>query len=290
MAMDGRLLALISASLFSLGPVALSFGYRTSTAELAALTSIVLGLPLLLLLSPLFGGLRLQTLTPTSLTLFAVGGVLGPLAGRTLLYVSIRRLGSSRAFTIQNTAPLITTLAAIALLAEPISLQRWLAIGAIVGGLVVIGKRSSASPSPLRVSGVVFALLAAFSFGIRPVVFKLGFNQSPDPMTASVVGAAAALLGYLLFLAVSGKLHRLQFDRRSLLPFLIAAAVHNLGFLIVNFAFNADDVSLVYPINSTSPLLTFVLSYYLLKNVERLAVWDLMGTLAIVAGVVILFT
>jgi uncharacterized membrane protein len=48
-------------------------------------------------------------------------------------------------------------------------------------------------------------------------------------------------------------------------------------------------VSLVYPINSIAPLLTFAMAYFILKNVERLAAWDLIGTVAVVAGVGILF-
>jgi uncharacterized membrane protein len=65
--------------------------------------------------------------------------------------------------------------------------------------------------------------------------------------------------------------------------------LNNLGFLTVNFAFNAGDVSVVYPINSIAPLITFGLSFLILQNVERLSWKDLVGTLAVVAGVILLF-
>ena len=287
--MEGRLLALTAAFLFSLGPVILKIGLRKGSTDLAVLVSMVIGLPLMLIAAPFLGGMKLADLTTGTIILFAVGGMLGPLLGRIFLYNGIDRLGSSRAFTIQNTGPLITTIAAIIILAEPVTFWRWFAIIIIVIGLALVGKRSSAVPGPLRMSGVIFAFLAAISFGIRPVIYKIGFQEQPDPMTASVVGAAAALLGVLVYLFTTGKLQSLQVDRRSLTLFAIVGVVHNLGFLTVNYAFNAGDVTQVYPITSTAPLLAFGMSYFILSNVEQLAAWDLVGTLAVVIGVGMLF-
>jgi len=161
----------------------------------------------------------------------------------------------------------------------------------IVIGLAIIGKRSSVAPGPLprRVSGLILAVLSAISFGLQPVVMKLGLQESAEPLSASVIGTAAALLGFLLYLLFSGRLRSLQFDRRSLGFFGFVGVAHTLGFLTINFAVNADDVTLVYPISATAPLFTFVMSYFLLKNVERLTLWDLVGMLAIMAGVVVLF-
>lgn len=286
---DGRLLALISTFLFGLGPVILSLGFRKASAYLAVFTTQVVGLPLLVLISPFFGGLHLTGLSAGVVLLFALGGLLGPMFGRTFLYNGIDRLGSSRAFTIKNAAPLVTGVAALFLLPEPVTLQRWLAIIIIVVGLAVVSKRSSASPGPLKLSGLILAFLSAVSFGLRPVVFKLGLQEAPDPMTASVIATASALIGYTSFLLVSGKMRSLQVDRRSLALFSIVGVSHSLGFLIINYAFNAADVTLVYPISASAPLITFAMSYVVLKNIERLTTWDLAGALAVVAGVAVLF-
>lgn len=287
--MDARLLALISALLFGLGPVVLSLGFQKASTDLAVLTTQLVGLPLLVLLSPFLGGLHLAELNRGTILLFAIAGLLGPMIGRTLLYNGIDRLGSSRAFTIKNAAPLITGMAAILLLSEPVSLQRWVAIVVIVVGLAIVGKRSSASPDPLRVSGLMLAVLSAVAFGLRPVVFKLGLEQAAEPMTASVIATAAALVGFTTYLLLSGRIRLLRFDRRSLTFFGFVGVSHNIGFLMINFAFNASDVTLVYPISASAPLFTFIMSYSVLKNVERLTAWDLVGTLAVVAGVTMLF-
>lgn len=287
--MDGRILALASSLLFGLGPVVLSLGFQKASADLAVLTTQLVGLPLLVLLSPFLGGLHLAELSPGTILLFAIGGLLGPMIGRTLLYNGIDRLGSSRAFTIKNAAPLVTGTAAILLLSEPVSLRRWIAIVVIVVGLAIVGKRSSASPGPLRVSGLILAVLSAVSFGLRPVVFKLGLQEAAEPMTASVIATAAALVGFTTYLLLSGRIHSLRIDRRSLAFFGLVGVGHNLGFLMINFAFNVADVTLVYPISASAPLFTFVMSYSVLKNVERLTARDLVGTLAVVAGVAVLF-
>lgn len=289
--MDGRYLALLSAFFFGLGPVILALGYRrTASAELAILVSMLVGLPLLILIAPLLGGIQLAGLGLTTIVLFAIGGLLGPLMGRGFLYLGIERLGSSRAFTIQHTAPLITAIAAVFILAESVAAGQWFAILIIIGGMAIVGRQSrTAIPDSVRISGLMFALLAAISFGLRPVIFKMGFQESPDPMMASIVGASAAFIMLLVFLTFTGRIRKLRFDRRSLLLFGIVGILNNLGFLVVNFSFNAGDVSVVYPINSIAPLITFGLSFLILQNVERLSWKDLVGTLAVVAGVVLLF-
>ena len=81
----------------------------------------------------------------------------------------------------------------------------------------------------------------------------------------------------------------LAFHQVPVLLFTLVAIVHNLGFLAINFAFSLGDVSQVYPINASSPLLTFAMSYFILHNDERLSIVDLVGIVAVVAGVGMLF-
>jgi uncharacterized membrane protein len=107
-------------------------------------------------------------------------------------------------------------------------------------------------------------------------------------MTASIIASAVALLGFLVYLAVSGRFRSIRLERRSLLLFVAVSVTHTLGFLALNFAVNAADVGQVYPISATSPLVTFLLSYFLLRNVERLSFSDLAATLSIVFGVMLL--
>ena len=58
---------------------------------------------------------------------------------------------------------------------------------------------------------------------------------------------------------------------------------------MINYAFNASDVTLVYPISAIAPLFTFGLSYFITKNVEKLTALDLVGTVAVMLGVTLLF-
>lgn len=288
--MDGRILALVSGCFFSIGPVILAIGFRQASPDQALFVSALVGLPLLLGLAPALGGLHLDQLTLRSLTLFAIAGLLGPFLGRLFLYNSIQRLGSSRAFTIYNSAPLITATAAFILLGELVTLWRWVAIASIVIGLGIVSGQSRLTPNPMRISGIVLAFMAAISFGVRPVVVKFGLRELPDAMTASIVAATAALVGVVIYVVFTGRIRELAFTRRSVTLFAIVAIVHNLGFLAINFAFSLGDVSQVYPINASSPLLTFVMSYFILHNDERLSIVDFVGIVAVVAGVGMLFT
>ena len=287
--MDGRILALVSGCFFSIGPVILAIGFRQASPDQALLVSALVGLPLLLGLAPALGGLDLDQLTLRPFLLFSLAGFLGPLLGRLFLYNSIQRLGSSRAFTIYNSAPLITAAAAFVVLGELVTLWRWVAIASIVIGLGIVSAQSRLTPNPMRLSGITLAFMAAISFGVRPVVVKLGLRDHPQAMTASIVAAAAALVGVVVYLAFTGRIRKLSFSKRSVMLFTLVAIVHNLGFLAINFAFSLGDVSQVYPINASSPLLTFAMSYFILHNDERLSIVDLVGIVAVVAGVGMLF-
>ncbi len=70
--------------------------------------------------------------------------------------------------------------------------------------------------------------------------------------------------------------------------FVIGGVLQTFGVIFLQYALNASDVSAVYPISASAPLLTFFLSFTLLKNDEQLTLWDLAGTVIAVAGVAVL--
>ena len=286
--MDPKIFSLISAVLFGINPIILKMGMPGSSAHVGVFIALVSGFPIFLLLSPVVGGLQFDQLTGLSIFYFVLGGLFVPFMGRTFLYLSIDSLGSARAVSFKNSAPLFTAALALLFLHESISLERWVAIGLVTTGLTLIGRMARRQTKAFTLTGFVTVMLAALSYGIRPFFVKLGLSFSPVPLAAALIGYLTAIGLYLVHFIFKGGLASMQSNRKSVFIFSGSGVLQAVGMLLLFYSLNADDVSVVYPISASAPLLTFVLSYTILKNAERLTIWDLVGTLFIVTGVILL--
>lgn len=286
--MDGRLLALMSALCFGINPIVLKRGLRGANSDVAVFVGLITGLPLLLLVSPALGGFTLSELAPSAVVYFALGGVLGVFLGRTFLYLSIDRLGSSRASTFKNGAPLVTAVVAFVILRELVDTQRWMGIGLVTVGLMMVGQMARRRVRAMTAGGLAVASLTAVFYGIRPVISKLGLDISPLPLAATLISYVAAVALYVVYFAVTGRLKNMKSERQSLLYFVGGGVLQVTGLSLLNFALELDDVTVIYPISASAPLVTFILSYVVLKNRERLTLWDLFGTTMVVVGVILL--
>lgn len=288
--MDGRILALFSAFLFGINPIVLKIGLRNASSDIAVFVGLMTGLPLLLLVSPALGGFDLDQVSGLALFYFALGGLLGVVLGRTFLYMSIDRLGSSRATTFKNSAPLVTALVAFLFLHEIVDLQRAGGIILVTLGLTLVGQMARRQKGIITMGGLVLALLTAFFYGVRPVVSKAGLEISPLPLAATLVSYVTAVALYVAYFVGSGRLASIRHgvDRKSYLAFSAGGVLQVTGLSLLNFALDLDDVTVIYPISASAPLVTFLLSYFVLRNVERLTRWDFLGTAMVVAGVIML--
>lgn len=279
----------MSAFCFGINPIVLKVGLRDSNSDVGVFVGLASGLPLLLLVSPSLGGLQFGQLTALAALYFALGGLFGVVLGRTLLYMSIHRLGSARASTFKNAAPVVTAIVALIFLQEFVELRRWTGIFLVTVGLTLVGQMVKRQvTNPVTLSGLVLAGLTPVFYGIRPIFSKLGLNLSPLPLEATFISYLTAILLYLAYFIVSSQLGSIRTSWRSLWFFATGGMLQVFGLLLLNYALERDDVTVIYPISSSAPLVTFILSYTVLRNVERLTFWDLVGTISVVVGVVLL--
>ncbi|MEE8160266.1 MAG: EamA family transporter [Acidobacteriota bacterium] len=286
--MDPKVFALISAVCFGVNPIVLKLGMPGSSAEVGVFVGLLSGLPILLLLSPALGGFQFEQLVGLATLYFVLGGLFVPFMGRTFLYLSIDRLGSARAVSFKNSAPLFTAVLALLFLHESVALERWMAIGLVTAGLTLVGRMARRQTKAFTLAGFAIALLAALSYGIRPFFVKLGLSLSPVPLAGTLIGYLTAIGLYLGYFVLTAQLTSMRANRRSVAIFAVSGVLQAVGMLLLFYALDGDDVSVVYPVSASAPLVTFVLSYTLLKNVERLTIWDLVGALSIVTGVIFL--
>ena len=284
---DPKLFGLTVALCFGLNPIMLKIGFgRGGSPDVGLMVGLLVAVPFYILLLPLVGGLHMEQVTAAAMIGYVLGGLLGSGIGRRWQYIAIDRIGASPASAIKNAAPVFTAILAMLFFQEQISLVQWLAILAIVVGVVFVSWKPG---KPLRSwfdVGVLAAIAAAAAYGIRPLVLKFGLEAAELPLTAATFGAIAAL-SYALLLGDRTGLRTIPRDP-AFSMFFGAGILQSIGFLALNMGLSGGDVSVVYPVTSSAPLFTILFTAILLKGRETLTWRIVVGAVAVVAGVIAL--
>jgi drug/metabolite transporter (DMT)-like permease len=283
---DPKVFGVIAALGFGVAPVLLPFAFRrgggmTLGLLLGQLATLGMNVALLPFINPQF-----EALTPVAIGAFALGGLAGTAIGRRWTYESIDLLGPSRATAIRSTAPVVTALLALVVLSEPITIERWLAILSVVGGGVLVTWTPGGGARSWLGRGVVYAVGAAVLYGIRPLILKVGLDQADLPLAAALIGAVAALV-YTIALEDRGQLRTARVDA-AFMWFLASGFFQALGITALTFGLAAGEVSVVYSIATSSPLVTLVFSAVLLRGVERITPTLVVGVILTGLGVIFL--
>jgi uncharacterized membrane protein len=102
----------------------------------------------------------------------------------------------------------------------------------------------------------------------------------------------AALVGIISFTCFSGYIalpsttEGLVWHRKALVPMFISGLFETLGVLLILTALAAGPVVTVSPIAGTSPIWTVLLAAFFLRDLERIGIYTVIGTLCVVAGVI----
>jgi len=282
---DARVMALIAAVSFGLAPVTLKIAYRhggstTSGMVIGLAVAVPINFAFVLVMDP-----HWELLTAGAIVGFVLSGLAGNAIGRNWFYQAIDLLGAARASVLRSTSPILTTFLALVLYQEAVTPLRWAAVIAIVLGGVLVSWTPGAGARGWLGAGVVFALLAAVSYGVRPIFVKFGLEQANLPLAGACIGAVVALAWSMLW--DRSYIRQTKLDR-SFAWFLIGGIVQALALLALTFGLSEGDVSLVYPLSTSAPLFTLLFSALLLRGVERITPRLMIGALTVVLGLIFL--
>jgi drug/metabolite transporter (DMT)-like permease len=251
---DPKLMALVTAISFGIAPVLLKVAFRRGGAMTVGM---VIGQVLTLLLNVAlipFIDPGLALLTPVAIIAFVAGGLAGTAIGRRWTFESVDLLGPARSTTIRSASPVITTLLAIVLLREDVSLARWLAILAVVGGAMLVSWTPGAGARGWIGRGVMYAFLAAAIYGVRPLIVKVGLEEANVPLAAALIGATAALI-YTVIFENRASLRVVRFDA-AFRWFALSGLFQATGITALTFGLANGRASLVYSLTASAPLFT----------------------------------
>ncbi len=278
-----QLFAWLTAVSFAFANISVRRGMEYSTPLTATFVSLVIHTVSLWIVVALTVGI--PEVATTALLAIVVTGIVQPIM-RHCHYTGIHMIGTSRAVTLRNTFPLPAVLIGILILGEPITPLGIIGTLLVVIGIVFTSWRIDQHLTSFRWTYLLYPIATALiTAGVHPLR-RYAMVQSHEPLFFTAIVGPVSLLSFAMYYALPVCGEKLVWDRRAFWPFLISGVFETTAVLLMLFAFSLGPVVIVSPIASTTPIWTAILSAIFLREVERINLASVIGTICVVAGVI----
>jgi len=286
----GVVYALCAGVFWGTSPVLVKRGLAGADVSAATLYQQATILVTLCLSALVEGDLFAGNIPGDAVLIFAGTGIVGAYIGRTLFVKSVDQIGASRAQSLNNSSPLITVLLAAVALGERLSFAVLLGVMFIISGVFFVTHSNGATGdnNPQR-RITLAAVLATLCYGVVPVLKKIGTDHGGPPVLGALVMHATGLmllmtLGNLL--KIERKWQRIPMN--SLACFVGAGFLYAIGSIFTLKALVHAPASVVAPIWSAQPIVSFFLAKATLKGIEEVTFRDGAAAALVVLGVLVL--
>ncbi len=223
--------------------------------------------------------------SPPAFFFFTLAGLAGPATSRVLLYLSISYLGVARAMPFNSLTPLFSTSLAITFLGErPGGLILAGTLFIVLGGAALTYKRTD--DATWRRKHLWLALGSSVAAAISFLFRKLAFAHATAPLMGATLSTLAGFIFLIAFVPLFPKEQKPnQFRRpKAWLIFGFCGLLNALGFILHFTAISIGDLSIVAPLTSTAPIFSLIMSYFMLRRMERITPAIILGTACMVIG------
>jgi drug/metabolite transporter (DMT)-like permease len=284
--------AFLAALGFASGNILVRIGTQRVSAPTATFFTVLTGAILVVGLAFAFNLPDIMALPPVAYGWFALMGAMAYLVARVLNNTAITMIGASRAVPMASLQPAFAFGLGVAFLGERPGLLVSLGMPLIVCGLVLVFLAESGSNSKERILtaktlGYLLAIGAAASFASRDVISRHVVSSIAPPLVTA--GFALAIGGGMLLAVVHRDVaHSLRhLPGRYIIICGLAGICQGLAVASLFQALSRAPVTVVSPINASSPLITLALAHLFLRRLESINLLLVMGTLLSVGGVVL---
>ena len=280
------LLALTSATLFAVSILVLHQGLRHSDSETGSLVQIAATALCYWLFAPWLVE-SWYWLAPAT-ALFAVVGLFKPFLSANAALLGVHYLGPTPTSTLAATSPLFAAAFGVFFLSESLTLPIMLGTMAIMAGSILLAQqggwgRSTAWP----LWALSLPLAAALVRAAGDVLTKFAMLDLPSPYFAGLVSFSVSLIiAILVYGARRRSLPKLGKDHGTGW-FILAGVINGISVYCLNTALKLGDVVIVIPLVSASPLLTLLISAFLVRR-ETITRNSLLAALLVVPGVIMI--
>lgn len=225
---------------------------------------------------------------------FFLSGVFAPLLGRLFQFQGMAKLGANITTPLTLTHPVISVVLAILFLGEEVTNLGLLGALMVVLGSVVVGAQGEQNPtrSLQNVSRIylLLPLVASLSYGISIVFRKIGIDIGSDAVTAAAVTCTSSWFFSTLYVLFTGAVGEIRCSRRELGFFVLAGIFSSLGPVLLYAALQFEGLVVIAPLAATTPLFVLLVSYVFIRADEIFTPQVVAGTVATVAGVILVTT
>ena len=281
-----NLLSIFYALTTAVGAATFSLIVRRAQNHGSAFTGVVIGLivniPWLCLATFLLW--QDSWWNPEAFLLFALSGLSGPSLGRLFMFRAIHQLGVSRASPMLSMNPLFSAFFAFLFLGERPGPYIWLGTLLVVIGGASLSLKTKGDIEWKRIS-LLLPIMSVLGFSVSNIFRKLGVDIIPSPILGITITSISGLF-FLWFLSLfSSKENKPDLSwGKSWWLYGISGLINTLAFLSHYAALVYGDLTIVSPLSATAPIFALFMSWLLLRDIERVTVPILIGTVFIVSG------
>ncbi|MFC1869943.1 EamA family transporter [Chloroflexota bacterium] len=259
-----------------------------------ALISVPLSVPFFVLILAIMGDVSsIVAFSWQAYSWLTAAGILHFVVGRSFNYHLIKIVGANLASVINRFSPLFSVVLGITVLGETFSLRLALGVFLIIGGVLITTinphKSDLKKISPITGKVWLIALLVGITWGISPILIKLGLGDSGSPIAGAFVSyAGATVILSTSMLSDSSRTKLRSTKRMALFFFCIAGLFSAIAQLLRYVALSMGAVSVVQPVFSLYPLFVLLLSFFFNRKLEAFGPMVIIGILTAVSGTILL--
>jgi len=317
-ALVGELFAVAALLMFSVNIIltkvastktSLSLGFLVSVSVNVIVGALLFGVELLVRSEPLHWN-------GPAFGMFLLAGVFATFLGRWFFFESVVHFGPAKASVFQITSPLFTAIIAWIFFGQTLRLADLAAMALVVLGLLLVADirevfrrrnadraaRSAAGAADavappagarskgLLRSGAVLGIGGAMAYAIGHVLRGAAVLSWNEPILGTLLGACSGIALHMLFSSGTKDMVRdiRQTDPRGLQLFMIGGLLTILSQICMVVSLRYIPVSITALISLCTPALVFPMSYFLLRNQERITLMPVLGCVLTFAGIVVI--
>ncbi len=295
----GEIAALLTAGCWAFNSVVFTWAGKRVGAVTVNAMRLWIAIPALVLLHWLLYGTPFPfAVEPWRLLCLGVSGVIGFIAGDTMLFASFLLIGPRLAMLLSLLVPVFSALLAWVWLGETLRVPVIISILVTIGGVAWVvaektapaGEPASRQPRQDRL-GIVLAVGGAAGQALGLLFSRMGLAGGYSAISATHVRVTVAGMVLVLLGLLQGKplahLARMK-DRKALLEITAGALTGPaLGVILSLVAIAHASIGVASTLMSLTPVMLLPVSHFLFK--EKITSRAIVGTLVALLGVVLLF-
>lgn len=301
----GVTLALVAMAIYGACMVTVAAVAKDMSSGPGSLLAAAAGVPLgiiIVLMHWASGQDGISVPTPWSVVSFALAGICSTYLGRWLVFKSIERLGPSGSAGLQSISPLITATFGWIFLGEVIGTIGFVGIALGIAGLLAMSvgidrsQRKTVLPALAMLAGsqrsfisatLLIGVGSAAAYSLSHVFRASGVRQWNEALLGALIGAVAGLL--VLALAnhrlMREYVRQVRANPKTARVYLGVGGFQFLAQALVIASMKYIPASMAALISMCTPLVVLPVSYFALRNDERLSWVTVLGIAITLAGI-----